>query len=80
MIALGADHDIDGRLAAQDFRPLGLSDAACDNQRHPPAFAPALFFQLSQLAELGVIFCEARSRMWQVLRTMRSASSTPIAS
>ena len=41
MIALRADDDIDRRLAAQDFRPLGLGDAAGDNQRHPPALRAA---------------------------------------
>src|SRR6202020_423991 len=56
MIALRADDDVDRRLAAQDFRPLGLSDAARDNQHHRPAFAPALFLQLAQLAKFGVDF------------------------
>ena len=56
MIALRADDDIDRRLAAQDFRPLGLCDAARDNQHHPPTFAPALFLQLTQLAKLGIDF------------------------
>ena len=37
MIALRADHDVDRRLAAQDFRPLGLGHATGDDQRSSSA-------------------------------------------
>ena len=56
MIALRTDHDIDRRLAAQDFRPLGLGDAAGDDQRRPPPRPAALVLELAQLAELGIDF------------------------
>ena len=53
MIALRADDDIDRGLAAQDFRPLRLGDAAGDHQRRPPAGPGAFLLELAQLAELG---------------------------
>ena len=53
MITLGTDHDIDCRLAAQDFASLGLGDATGDDQHGPPAFPRAFFLQLAQLAQLG---------------------------
>ena len=56
MIALRADDDVDGRLAAQDFRPLGLGDAAGDDQHRPSALTGPFFLQLAQLAELGIDF------------------------
>ena len=56
MIALRADDDIDRRLAAQDFRPLGLGDAAGDDQHHPPTRPATLFLELAQLAEFGKDF------------------------
>ena len=56
MIALGTDDDVDGRLAAQDFRPLGLGDATRDDQRRPPALPATFLFQLAQLAEFGIDF------------------------
>ena len=54
MIALRADDDIDGRLPAQDFRPLGLGDAARYDQCCPAARPAACFLELAQLAELGI--------------------------
>ena len=54
MIALRTDHDIDRRLAAQDFRPLGLGDATGDDQRRPPPRPAAFVLEFAQLAELGI--------------------------
>ena len=49
MIALRADDDVDGRLAAQDFRALGLGDAAGDDQRRPPALPATFLFSSRSL-------------------------------
>jgi hypothetical protein len=54
MITLRTDHDIDRRLAAQDFRSLGLRYATGDDQRRPPPPPAALVFEFAQLAELGI--------------------------
>ena len=54
MIALRTDHDVDRRLAAQDFRALGLGDAAGDDEHRLPPCPAALVLQLAQLAELGI--------------------------
>ena len=52
--ALRTDHDIDRRLAAQDFRALRLGKAAGDNQRRPLPRPAAFVLELAQLAEFGI--------------------------
>ncbi len=56
MVTLGADDDVDGRLASKDFGALGLGDTARHDQRHPPAGLASLLFQLAQLAEFRIDF------------------------
>src|SRR5579871_2374818 len=52
--ALRPDHDIDRRLAAQDFYPLRLGQAAGDDQRRPLPRPAAFVLELAQLAEFGI--------------------------
>ena len=52
--ALRTDHDIDRRLAAQDFRSLRLGKAAGDNQRRPLPRPAAFVLEFAQLAEFGI--------------------------
>ena len=52
MIALRADHDIDGPRARHDLSPLGLRDAAGDRNQHVAALSPSLFLGKPGPAEL----------------------------
>ncbi|CKX76462.1 Uncharacterised protein [Mycobacterium tuberculosis] len=54
MIALWADHDIDGAFAADDLAALRLCDAACDRDLHLAAVACSLVLGGAQAAEFRI--------------------------
>ena len=56
MVALRADHDVDGRLTAQDFGALGLCDATSHHEGRAAAGLAALVLDLAKLAEFGEDF------------------------
>ena len=63
MIEMRTDHNIDRRLAAQDFRPPGLGDTTGNDNcrfRDPDGACAAL--ELAQLAELGKRISRKRVR------------------
>ena len=80
VIVLRPDHQIDGFLPPQDFRPFGLRHAAGDGDHRVLPGGGAGRFMSRTLPSSENTFSEARSRMWQVLRMTRSASSTDLVS
>ena len=56
MIALRADHDVDGRRAADDLCALGLRDAAGDRDPHLAPLARGFILGDAQAPEFGVDF------------------------
>jgi hypothetical protein len=54
VVRLRPDHQIDRRLAAHDFRPFGLGDAAGHGDQHRPALRRSRLLQPLDLAKLGI--------------------------
>jgi len=54
MIALRADHDIDGRGAGHDLTPFGLGDAASDGDDCVEALAPPVLLGQAHAPELRI--------------------------
>ena len=54
MIILWTDDEVDGGLAAQNFAPLGLGDAAGDDERGVSPARRSRALQGADLAELGI--------------------------
>ncbi len=75
VVGLRADHEIDHGRALDDLGAFGLRDAS----RHADAKLAAnrcpLALQHADAPELGIDLLAAFSRIWQVLRSTRSASS-----